>query len=151
MKTLDNYYINRATCVIVPIEKNLCEVHEQDDVFLVSKSSKEIVDDSCRYYGSSYQGRFEGAKKILNMNYKLPIIIEEFHDLIFFPTNSPRVSDCIWISLSNIVSYDANDKGSKISFRGDTTMDLDISYYSLENQIFRATMLDHLIRKRRNS
>lgn len=151
MKTLDNYYINRSTCVIIPIEKNLCKVHERDDVFLVSKSSKEIIDESCKYYGSSYQGRFEGAKKILNMNYKLPIVIEEFHDLIFFPTNSPRVSDCIWISLNNIINYNNNVKGSNILFQGDSTIEFDISYYSLENQIFRATMLNHLLRKRRNS
>ena len=35
------------------------------------------MDDSCKYFGSSYQGRYEGTKNLIGMNYKLPIIIEE--------------------------------------------------------------------------
>lgn len=145
-----DYYVNKATCVIMPIDKNTSKVIEIDNSFIVNKSIKSIIDESCKYFGSSYQGRFEGSKKILNMNYKLPIVIEELNNLIFFPTSSPRFDDCIWISLNNIISYSKNNDFSSIKFIGDNNYDLNISYYSLENQIFRATLLDSLLRKRKN-
>jgi competence protein ComK len=151
MQKLEYYYINRGTCAIIPIDKNVSEVIELDCSYVVNKASKEIIDDSCRYFGSSYQGRYDGSKKILNMNYKLPIMIEEFNNLIFFPTSSPRFGQCIWISLNNIKNYTKYESGSKIIFNSDKDLILNNSYYSLENQIFRAAMLDSLVRRRRKS
>lgn len=148
---LDCYFINKSTCVIIPIGVSESKVIEFDNVYIVSKSVKSIIDESCKYFGSSYQGRSDGSKRILNMNYKLPIVIEEFNNLIFFPTSSPRFKDCIWISLNNIDSYEKNGNDSKIIFDGGMEFDIDISYYSLENQIFRASLLDSILRKRKNS
>lgn len=150
MKNLNSYYINKATSAIIPVEKNISKVIEGEQVFFVNKSTTMIIDDSCKYFGSSYKGRVAGSKKILNMNYKLPIIIEEFNNIIFFPTSSPRYDDCIWLALDNIISYNKLDIKSKVVFKSDMELELDISYYSLENQVFRATMLESLIRKRKN-
>ena len=151
MQELEYYYINRGTCAIIPIDKGVSEVIELDCSYIVNKSSKEIIDDSCRYFGSSYQGRYDGSKKILNMNYKLPIMIEEFNNLIFFPTSSPRFGQCLWISLNNIKNYMKCESGSKIIFNSNKDLILNNSYYSLENQIFRSAMLDSLVRRRRKS
>lgn len=150
MERLNCYYINKATCAIIPVEKNISKVIEGNQVFFVNKSTTTIVDDSCKYFGSSYKGRTVGSKKILNMNYKLPIIIEEFNNIIFFPTSSPRYDDCIWISLDNISSYQKVDTHSKVIFNCGMEFEIENSYYSLENQVFRATMLESLIRKRKN-
>lgn len=150
MENLEYYYINRATYAIVPIDKSVSKVYEGNKIYIVNKSSKDIISESCSYFGSSYQGRCDGSKKILNMNYKLPIVIDDFNNLIFFPTSSPRFGQCLWISLNNISSYLKNDDKSRLLFYNDVCLDLEISYYSLENQIFRATMLDSLMRKRKN-
>lgn len=147
---LDCYYINRSTCVIIPIGKNESKVIEIDNSFIVNKSAKSIIDESCKYFGSTYQGRIDGSKEILKMNYKLPIVIENFNGLIFFPTSSPRFNECLWISLNNIDNYIKDDKNSKIYFIGGNEFDIEISYYSLENQIFRASLLDSTLRKRKN-
>lgn len=144
------YYVNKATCAIIPIGKEKSKIIEFDNSFIVNKSSKAIIDDSCKYFGSSYQGRLDGSKKMLNMNYKLPIVIEEYNNLIFFPTSSPRFKECIWISLNNIKSYSKKGNYSIIVFLEDVKFDLEISYYSLENQIFRAALLDSLLHKRKN-
>lgn len=150
MQKLNCYYINRGTCAVIPVDKGVSKVIELDSSYIVDKSPNEIIDDSCKYFGSSYQGRFDGAKKILNMNYKLPIMIEEFNNLIFFPTSSPRFGECNWISLGNIKNYLKDGAFSKIIFNNDSDITLEISYYSLENQIFRATMLDSFLRRRRD-
>ena len=151
MKNLDSYFINRATCAILPVDKGISKVYEIDNVYTVDKSVMDIVEESCKYYGCSYKGRLEGTRNMLNMNYKLPIVVEEFHNLIFFPTSSPRFGQCIWLSLNNISSYEKCDVGIKIIFKSDLELPFELSYYSVENQIFRATMLESLLRKRRNS
>jgi len=149
MKELESYYINKSTCAIIPIEKNISKVIEKEVCYIVNKSVNNIINDSCKYFGSSYKGRCEGSKSILNMNYKLPILVDDFNGLIFFPTSSPRFGQCIWISLKNISSYLKNENYSKIIFYNDVELDIDISYYSLENQIFRASLLESLLRKRK--
>lgn len=150
MKKLDSYFINKGTCAIIPIEKNVSKIIEFSDTFVVNKSTTDIVDESCKFFGSSYKGRFEGSKSVLKMNYKLPIVIEEFNSIVFFPTSSPRFDACSWICLNNISNYSKKDKCSLIEFSDTCCIELSISYYSLENQIFRATMLESLMRKRRN-
>lgn len=150
MEKLESYFINRGTCAVIPIDKEVSEVIELDCNYIVNKSSKQIIDDSCRYFGSSYQGRFDGSKRILNMNYKLPILVEEFSNMIFFPTSSPRFGHGLWISFNNIKEYVKNEDGSKIIFNNGREIMLKTSYYSIENQIFRSAMLDSLIRRRRN-
>ena len=150
MKEIDTYYINKSTCVIIPIDKEVSKVIERDEYYIVHQSVSNIINDSCKYFGSSYKGRFEGSKSILHMNYKLPIVIDDFNNIIFFPTSSPRFGQCMWICLKNICSYEKRDNYSKILFVNDIEFELDISYYSLENQIFRASLLESLLRKRRN-
>ena len=151
MEKLESYYINRGTCAVVPIDKDVSEVIELECTYIVNKSSKQIIDESCKYFGSSYQGRFDGSKEILNMNYKLPILIEEFSNMIFFPTSSPRFEYSLWVSFNNIKEYVKNGEGSKIIFNNNKELLLKTSYYSIENQIFRSAMLDSFIRRRRNN
>ncbi len=148
---MNEYFINKGTCAIIPVEEEVSKVIELDGEFIVNRSVSDIIDMSCKYFGCSYLGRLEGSKMILNMNYKLPIVVDEIKNLIFFPTSSPRFDDCVWISLCNILSYSKYNAFSKVCFNNGIVLDLKISYYCLENQIFRATMLDSLLRKRKNS
>ena len=69
-------------------------------------------------------------------------------EIIIFPTSSPRLKDCSWISLKNIKKYEETELGSIIQFTDDNKMNLSISLESLENQIFRATQLMLISRKR---
>lgn len=147
MKT--EYEINSDTLAIVSIDKNVSKIIEMDNIFYVNNSAMEIINDSCKYFGSSYNGRFEGTKKLTGISYKSPIIIEETRNIIFFPTSSPRMNDCNWISLNNILNYTKNDKKTILVFSNGYNLELDISFNIMENQILRATRLDSIIRKRK--
>lgn len=148
---LDSYEINSATIAIIPVAKSISRVVEEDQVHMVNKSTTEIVDDSCRYFGSSYLGRHEGTKNLIGVNYKSPIIIEETRELIFFPTSSPRFEQCHWIALKKIDKYEKSSHHTKLSFKNGYELVLDISYGSLENQILRSTLLESVIRSRKVS
>lgn len=145
----ENYEINSSTIAIVPVDQNVSKVIELDHSFLVKKTTTEIIDESCKFFGSSYMGRHEGTKNLIGVNYKSPIIVEETLEIIFFPTTSPRVQDCIWISLNHIEDYYKKDYCTFVNFKNGNHLELDVSYGSLENQILRATRLESILRKRK--
>ena len=76
----ENYEINENTLLIIPVSDEISKIYELNETFFISKSVKHIIDHSCKYFGSSYSGRYEGTKHLIGMNYKLPIIIEETKD-----------------------------------------------------------------------
>ncbi len=146
---MDSYEINKKTLVIIPLSHNLSKVVEEDQEFLVNKGSTSIIDHSCKYFGSSFLGRHEGTKSLIGINYKVPILVEETNNIIFFPTCSFRQDDCYWISLEHIEKYDAINGCSRIYFKNGFQILVDISAGSLENQILRSTKLESIMRKRR--
>ena len=110
------------------------------------------MDESCKYFGSSYEGRKAGAKSILGAEYKVPIVVEDSTNLVVFPTTSPYADNCVWISLKrvkNIYKIDANN--TKIIFDNNKEIIVPCSFRSLENQLSRASRLDLILRNRKNS
>ena len=111
----------------------------------------KIIENSCAYFGSSYQGRFLGTKNLIGISHKAPIIIEESREIIFFPTNSPRIYECAWISLKNLQNYKKGKDNTTIIFNNGHLLNLDISYGSLDNQVLRAARLESVLRLRKNN
>jgi len=143
------YEINTDTLAIISIEKNKSKIIEKFNEFIINKSVMDIIENSCQYFGSSYQGRHKGTKKLIGVSHKSPIIIEESKEMIFFPTSSPKLEKCNWIALKNISDYKRANNESIIVFKNGYNLNLNISYGSLENQIFRATRLDSVLRDRK--
>lgn len=141
----EDYEITRATYAVVALSKSESLVIEENNQFKVSKPSLKIIDDSCRAFGSTYAGRFEGSKSLIGSSYKTPIVIFDGNNTIFFPTSSPRLKECSWISFNNIKSYRKLSTGTKIIFKNDVEYIFDVSYYVVENQIFKSAMLQSKI------
>lgn len=145
------YEFSKGTLAIVPNEKSTSLVYEDKERYLVNQTPYEIMEDSCLYFGSTYNGRKEGAKNILGAEYKVPIIVNEADNLIAFPTTSPLSSDCIWISLNHLKNYEKLDNfNTKIVFDNDKEIIVPNSFRSIENQVSRASRLDFIMRKRKN-
>lgn len=147
---LDNYEINVDTIAIVPIDEKTSKVYEKEEEYIVNKNSNKIIDNNCKYYGSSYIGRCEGTKYLTGIKSKCPIIIEESRNLIFFPTGSVRNSNNSWINLNKIKKYSKSLTGVDILFNNNVKIGFDISFYSLDNQYYRATMLKSKINDNKN-
>lgn len=147
-----NYYeINEETLAVISVDYNKTKVIEKNREYLIDKRAYSIMDESCNYYGSTYKGRLNAAKNILNCSYKLPILVEESQSIIFFPTKSSLEEDCCWINFNYIKSVDKkiNNK-STILFENGTEIDIDTSKLSIENQIARSTRLCYLLNQRKN-
>lgn len=145
-----DYEINNETLVIIPSDKKVCKSYETTQEVNIQKNPIDIINESCKSFGSSYIGRFEGSKSLLNINYKVPIIIEEVSEMIFFPTTSPRNPRCCWVSLNHIKRYERQAENTKVFFDNNTSIVLEISYQSFANQFYRATRLLLILKTKKN-
>lgn len=144
-----NYEINYDTQLILPLGEFKSKVIEHDDEYIINSSVQEILEHSCEYFGSSFEGRKDGTRKMLGITHKSPIIVEESRKMIFFPTTSPEREDCIWINLEKIEKYYKVENGkSAILFKNGDILEFDLSYGSLSNQILRATRLKFVLDER---
>ena len=148
---MDSYEVNIDTLALIPVSNRETKILEKNDEFIVKKSVMEIIEDSCQFFGSSYNGRHNGTKRLIGVTHKSPIIIEESKNMIYFPTTSPRLDNCIWIALSHIKQYKKKDNNIELLFQNNKKIEIDISYGSFDNQVLRATKLESILRKRINT
>lgn len=145
---VDSYEINRDTCAILNINNEVSKIIENNNEYFLAKKCFEVMEDSCAYYGSSFDGRLKGTKMMLGSNYKLPIIIEETNDIIFFPTCGTNNEKCSWISLNQVEKYEAQKGYTKVTFFGGKSIIIKMSCSSFELQLLRASRLQSLLAKR---
>ena len=146
------YEISKGTLAILPNEKNSSLVYEDDNRYIIKETPFQIMEDSCKYFGSTYEGRKDGAKEMLGAEYKVPIVVEDSSNLIVFPTTSPLSEDCVWISLKRVEKIEKIDaNNTKIIFDNKIEIIVDSSYRTIENQLSRASRLDLILRNHKNS
>lgn len=148
---MDNYIINKNTMVLIPISKNETKILEVKKEITVSKNIQKIIEDSCLYFFSSYIGRLKSTNNLIGINYKAPIIIEEKNKVIFFPLTSPKYNNSIWISLNNIKEYYKKDNNTFILLINNQILELNISYFSLSEQIKKSYKLFSILKNRKLS
>lgn len=147
-----NYEISKGTLAIVPNEIDDSLVYEDDERYIIKQTPFKIMEDSCKYFGSTYSGRKDSAREMLGAEYKVPILVEESENLIIFPTTSPKADDCIWISLKRIKNFVKIDSyNTKIIFDNGKELIVPCSFRTIENQVARAARLDFIITKRKKS
>ena len=136
-----NLEISSKTCALKYKNKNECIIIEGNNEITVEMSLQQFINYNCEYYGSSFEGRIKGAKHALGMKYKLPIVIEESREIVFFPTTSYNSDRCSWIALNNISTYESCDSSTIVTFTSGQKYTFKISFESFENQMLRATKL----------
>ena len=143
-----NYEINSDTLVILPYGLNKSKIIEKTRELIVDIEPMEIIKYNCEFYGSTYEGRHDGTKSIMNITHKSPIIIEESRVIICFPTTSPRQNECAWIVLKSIKDFTGDSNSTNIIFDNNTVVNITMSVSSFGNQISRSYRLESILRKR---
>ena len=146
-----DYEISKDTLAVIPVGDKKSKVIEKNYTYIVDESPNRIMDESCRYYGSSIGGRQKGTSNLTGISYKAPIIVQEEGSIIFFPTTSPRLKKCCWVSLNNIDSYyyDFEKKTCVVIFDNNSKLEFDISYCVLNNQVLKSHRLESIVNKRK--
>ena len=146
------YEVNKGTLAVLPNDEDSSLVYEDENRYLIHEKAYKIMDDSCKYFGSTYEGRKNGSKEILGAEYKVPIIVEDSNNLIVFPTTSPFSDDCVWISLKRVKNiFKIDSFNTKILFDNNVEIIVPCSFRSVENQLSRSSRLDLILRNRKNS
>ena len=145
------YEINLSTLVLIGLDNNSTKVITTDGDFIVKDNCKRIVDDSCRFFGSSLLDRVNATKRLVKMSTKTPIVIEDTRNIIFFPLKSTRDKINIWVSFNNLDTYQKNGDHTLLIFKSGRTVELPYSYYIVDNQVTRSIILDYESHIRRKS
>src|SRR5574344_2671602 len=147
---MSNYEISDETLAVIAKNENTSIVYEKNAKFTIDESANKIMEDSCQYFGSTLQGRQIGTTALTGITHKVPIIIEESNELIFFPTTSPRLEQkCGWISYNNIKKITRGKKGAVIEFKKGVKIASDLSVGVLNNQYLRAARLKLVLKERK--
>lgn len=146
---MNEYEINEETLALIAISKGQTKVYENEEEFIVNKSANKIMEESCAYFGSSLEGRQKGTSKLVGITHKAPVIIEETNNIIFFPTSSPRLDTCSWISLNNVDKLIKEQGNNSIQFKNKKKISTNVSSGIINNQILRASRLESVLRTRK--
>ena len=147
----NQYKITSDTLAIISIGYSRAHILEKKDEFIINKSAYEVINDNCVRYGSSYEGRKDGARYLTGAYSKPPILVEEESNTVLFPTKSPKSLGCIWINLDNVEKIEKNNELVKIVFKNDSFMNVNVSYYSIEKQYLKATLLQSASNRLKNN
>ena len=142
---MDEYEINSSTLMLEYFDENKTKVYEFNDEFIVNQNILNIVENSCSFYGSTFDGRVEASKKILSTNIKLPIVIEDIKKIIFFPTKASYRTGCKWLSFNNIDKIEKvgkNNSMTRVFFCNGLVNDVNVSYEIIYRQIYNCMMLE---------
>ena len=145
---MDKYLINEDTLMLVP-DYNRTKIIEKDITYLVNKRIFDILDESCKFYGSSYKGRVAGSNYLLGITYKTPIIVSEFKEIIMFPTSSQHDFGCIWINYNHVDNFYTEKNKVYIKFKTGEKMSLDVSNRVVNNQILKSSRLESILKSKK--
>ena len=133
-----NYEINDETLAVMSFDEDKARIIESDDDYVVNEIPYSIMENSCKYFGSSFEGRVLGS------------IVEESKDLIFFPTEALSSPSVAWISYKRIKNVEKYGRKTRVIFDNDESVVVNCPYFSIKNQIFRCNMLETISKNRKS-
>lgn len=150
VRTITDYVINADTMVILPhFDKHgnlFSVVFEVDRRFYVNLKPWEIINNSCLFNGSSFQGRVEGAMHITKYNRMVPIMICNRQGIFFFPTQSAKSERCIWFAHDHIKSIIAADSEScEVLLNNRVRVPVMSTKAAFETKVNRTAQYRHLV------
>lgn len=147
---MEKYYINSNTLIILSIG-NKSKVIEKYVTYYIDKTPQQIIDESCKNYGSSLKGRIDASNYLLSVKYKCPIIISETKEIIMFPTKSIRNFDCIWINFKAIDKYHSVCQNRVlISLINGEKVEINTSSRIITNQILKSSRLESILKSKKS-
>ena len=162
------YEINSDTLAIIPYQKGKSKILELNDEYIVDLTPYQVIenscsyygfdgdvintilDESCIYYGSSLNGRMNGARSILGSVYKTPVMVEETNNLIFFPTTAIENEKNVWIGSNNILNYEKKGKNTVVEWKNNKKTEFNMPILSIETQLLRVNKLITITKQRKN-
>lgn len=146
IELLNHYEINCHTLAIIPFPASdgeiYSKIYEGDHYFICKLSPIKIIKRSCDYFGCSYEGKKKGTQALMKYTHKLPVSIDAYNTIYFFPTHSPSNPACMWFSFHNILDrFEEDYSKTTVIFRNKERLSVQVSLHSFNNQLLRTSSL----------
>lgn len=118
------------------------KITKLDNVYFSDKTPKELLNEACITYASTFEGREQAVVQTFNF-YKPPVITAPF-DVGFFPTSAHKNVNCVWISAHPFQVFEVEKGKSRLQFYNSIDVYVDASVHTLNQQHQRLhTILNH--------
>lgn len=116
---------------------------------LIPGKPETILERWANPFGLGLSGSQSAFKSTLAIRQKIPVLIDPFRQIYFFPTQSPQSPQCIWINASRIKAIRQSGLNASVQFVGGNSVCLPIGRRSLMKQWKRCQMMElHILRHR---
>lgn len=140
-----DYLISNDT-IAIKKEDNKITIINVENSLVININLKKFLNFNCLCYGSNLKGRLEYVKKLLNIKYKIPILISEKDDLILLPVKSLKSSSNLLIMGSKIINYEKKNNVIRIECVNKEVFEVNISKYCLEKMLINFLKLNNKIK-----
>lgn len=144
---MKKYIINKNTLALLSENKGT-KVIEKYITYHIENTIYNILDESTKFYGSSYVGRCKSSAYLLGICQKCPIIISEIKEIIFFPSLSIKNEYCAWFNIVGIEKYYSEEKNYlNITLINGVNVKIKCSGYVFSNQYLKAVRLNTILKR----
>lgn len=139
---LSHYSIHPNTMALLPSNHLDYDtiVKEPDRDIYVKQKPIELIKQACLDRFATYEGVREAVQHNTGFKRKIPIPINPYLNLYFFPTHATNHIDCCWISYYHVLRIEKHHTyhpSSNIIFKNGENLFLDVSPYILKKQMDR--------------
>lgn len=146
---MKNYIISDQTIALLKKE-NITIIYDVENEQVINKNIRSILENNCLLHGSNMEGRLKSAKKILNIKYKVPLIISEAENIILLQIDCLRNKECLFIVANKIVDYEINANKLIIKCINNHNFTVNISKYSFEKMLIYTIKLNNFLKWLKN-
>ena len=107
----------------------------------------ELLEIWANTFGLGIQGSQSAFKHRLAIRQKIPVLIDPYRQIYFFPTQSPTVRECLWVNASQIKDIKSSGIHSIIRFKDGSCLKTGIGRRSLMKQAQRCLAMEQLIQQ----
>jgi competence protein ComK len=140
MNVIENGAISHKTKAITEFHhpELRTKIYDQNGIFYSRKSMRQLLEEACIHYCTSYHGRLAAVRKAFRYSKKTPLIISPEEMLCAIPTASPDNMECQWIFMAHIEKYIVQGGQLVVKFKDETELKLNCSRYIFTQQFERA-------------
>lgn len=146
---MENYLISNKTIAVIKNKRKTIIINV-DKVVVINKSVKNILEYNCNYYGSSFDGRIKCAKDILNIKYKIPIVIDDKNNIVLISLNSPRNSSNVYLVTNKILNYEIINNNLRVFCLNNVNFKIKLSKNVFEKLLLNSIKIINTLNWRKN-
>ena len=146
---MENYLITKDTIAILKKDKQTI-IYDVENYRVINKNIKTVLNLNCNFYGSTLIGRKKSAENILDIKYKVPIVLDEASDITLLQLSSLRKEETLLLVLNKIVSYQEVLNKLVIKCINNQEFEVNISKNCFEKLLLNSFKLNNVLKWRKS-